>query len=38
MKKIRKVVIFVVGLGICFLFVMKVQFKEMFFIVDKFVI
>lgn len=36
--KVRKVVIFVVGLGICFLFVIKVLVKEMFLIVDKLII
>lgn len=33
-----KVIIFVVGLGICMLFVMKVILKEMFIVVDKLLI
>lgn len=38
MLKVRKVVILVVGLGIWFLFVIKVMFKEMLLIVDKLMI
>lgn len=37
-EKIIKVVFFVVGFGICFLFVIKVSLKEMLLIVDKLLI
>lgn len=36
--RVKKVVILVVGLGMCFLLVIKVMFKEILLIVDKLII